>query len=42
MRTGISLRAAGLATGLFLAISFSLCVAFDLLVPRYAMYQTWL
>ena len=42
MRTGISLRAAGMATGLFLAITFSLCVAFDLLVPRHAMYRTWL
>ena len=42
MRTGISLRAAGMATGLFLAITFSLCVAFDLFVPRYAMYHTWL
>jgi hypothetical protein len=31
-----------MATGLFLAITFSLCVAFDLLVPRHAMYRTWL
>lgn len=31
-----------MATGLFLAITFSLCVAFDLLVPRYAMYHAWL
>ncbi len=31
-----------MATGLFLAITFSLCVAFDLLIPRYAMYRAWL
>ena len=42
MRTGISLKAAGLATGLFLAITFTLCVAFDLFVPRHAMYHAWL
>ena len=43
MRTGpgISLRAAGLATSLFLAITFSLCVAFDLLLPSRAMYHSW-
>ena len=42
MRTGISLKAAGMATGLFLATTFSLCVAFDLLFPHHAMYHTWL
>lgn len=42
MKTGISLRAAGLATSLFLAITFGLCVAFDLLFPSYAMYHVWL
>ena len=31
-----------MATGLFLAITFSLCAAFDLLAPRHAMYHTWL
>lgn len=31
-----------MATGLRLAITFSLCVAFDLLVPRDAMYHAWL
>ena len=41
MRTGLALRAAGMATGLFLAITFSLCVAFDLLAPHHAMYHTW-
>ena len=42
MKTGISLRAAGLATSLFLAITFVLCVAFDLLAPSQAMYHAWL
>ena len=41
MNQGISLRAAGLATSLLLAITFSLCVAFDLLFPSHAMYQAW-
>ena len=41
MRAGISLRAAGLATSLFLAITFGLCVAFDLLFPPHAMYRAW-
>jgi hypothetical protein len=35
MSTGISLKAAGFATSLFLAIVFSLCVAFDLLFPAW-------
>lgn len=42
MKTGISLRAAGLATSLFLALAFVLCVVFDLLVPSQAMYHVWL
>jgi len=42
MTTGISLRAAGLATSLFLAITFSLCVAFDFLFPARAMYHGWI
>ncbi len=32
----------GLSLGIFLAITFVLCVAFDLLFPGLAMYQTWL
>ena len=40
--TGISLRAAGHATSLLLAIAFVLCVVFDLLAPSHAMYRTWL
>ena len=34
--------ALGLSLGLFLAITYVLCVAFDLLFPGQAMYQTWL
>ena len=41
MTQGISLRAAGLSTSLLLAITFTLCVAFDLLFPSHAMYQAW-
>jgi len=36
-----SLYAVGQATGLFLAITFALCVGFDLLSPTHAMYRTW-
>jgi hypothetical protein len=42
VRHGFSLLAVGHASSLFLAITFSLCVAFDLLFPSLAMYQTWL
>jgi uncharacterized membrane protein YqhA len=42
MRHGLSLLAVGHASSLFLAITFSLCVAFDLLFPSLAMYQIWL
>ena len=41
MRHGIQLRAAGHASGLLLAITFVLCVGFDLLFPSAAMYQAW-
>lgn len=41
MRSGLSLAALGHATSLFLAISFTLCVGFDLLFPDMAMYQSW-
>ena len=38
---GISLTAAGNATSLFLAITFTLCVGFDLLFPAHAMFGVW-
>ncbi|NOY16996.1 MAG: hypothetical protein GXP23_08705 [Gammaproteobacteria bacterium] len=41
MKTRISLSAVGHASSLFLAITFTLCVSFDLLFPQYAMYTTW-
>lgn len=41
MNQRISLLAVGHATSLFLAISFSLCVGFDLLFPEHAMFQAW-
>lgn len=41
MRTGISLVAVGHASSLFLAITFAVCVGFDLLFPEHAMYQAW-
>ena len=41
MRSGISLFAVGHATSIFLAITFAVCVGFDLLFPSHAMYQSW-
>jgi len=41
VKQGISLKALGHATSLFLAVTFALCVAFDLVFPQHAMYQSW-
>ena len=41
MRQGLSLTAVGHATSLFLAMTFVVCVGFDLLFPAHAMYQAW-
>jgi Sec-independent protein secretion pathway component TatC len=41
MKHSLSLVAFGHATSLFLAITFVLCVAFDLAFPQVAMYQSW-
>jgi len=38
----LPVAALGMALGLFLAITFSLCVVFDLIFPGQAMYQSWL
>jgi len=38
----LSLWPVGHATSLTLAISFVLCVSFDLLFPQYAMYEAWI
>lgn len=32
----------GLSLGLFLAVTFTLCVGFDLVFPGQAMYESWL
>ena len=42
MKQGVSLVAVGHASSALLAISFTLCVSFDLLFPDMAMYQVWL
>lgn len=42
MSQRLSLVAAGHATSLLLAITFTACVVFDLLFPSQAMYQAWL
>ena len=41
MNTRLSLSAVGHATSLFIAISYVLCVGFDLLFPEHAMHQVW-
>lgn len=41
MNRGLSLVAVGHATSIFLAVTFALCVAFDLLFPQHAMYSAW-
>ncbi|MEA2079083.1 MAG: DUF5676 family membrane protein [Pseudomonadota bacterium] len=41
MKTGISLSAVGHASSLFLAITFALCVGFDLVFPEHAMFGAW-
>lgn len=38
----IPVVALGMSLGLFLAITFILCVGFDLLFPEQAMYESWL
>lgn len=41
MSSRMSLVAAGHASSLTLAITFALCVGFDLVVPEHAMYTAW-
>ena len=41
MNKRVSLYAVGNATSLFLAISFILCVVFDLVFPEQAMFHAW-
>lgn len=42
MRPGVSLIAVGHASSALLAITFTLCVAFDLVFPEMSMYMAWL
>lgn len=42
MRHGLSLIAVGHASSALLAITFMLCVAFDIVLPDMAMHQVWL
>lgn len=41
MKSSISLVAAGHAMSLFIAISFALCVLFDMVFPQHQMYPAW-
>jgi len=41
MSRQISLVAVGHATSLFLAVTFIVCVGFDLAFPEHAMFRTW-
>lgn len=38
----IPVLAFGMSLGIFLVVTYALCVAFDLIWPDQAMYQTWL
>ncbi|MDF1671156.1 MAG: DUF5676 family membrane protein [Roseovarius sp.] len=38
----LSVYAVGMSVGIFLAISFILCVGFGLIFPTMTMYQAWL
>lgn len=42
MNNRISLSVVGNASSLFLAITFSLCIVFDLIFPDHAMYKSWI
>ncbi|GAB4364861.1 MAG: hypothetical protein Kow00128_06930 [Deltaproteobacteria bacterium] len=37
----LSLEKVGLSLGIFFSVAYALCVAFDLLFPRMAMYTVW-
>ncbi len=41
MNPGVSPVAVSHATSVFLAVTFALCVGFDLLFSQYAMYEAW-
>jgi len=41
MKQGIPLVALGHTASVFLAITFTLCVVFDLAFPEHAMFEVW-
>ena len=41
LKPGIPFVALGNTASLFLAITFTLCVAFDLTFPAHAMFEAW-
>jgi len=41
MNQTLSLRSVGLATSAFIAISFVLCVAGDMIMPAHEMHSAW-
>lgn len=38
----IPVLALGMSLGIFLVVTYALCIGFDLLFPGQAMYRTWL
>lgn len=38
---GISLLGVGHASSLTLVVTFAICIAFDLVFPEHAMYESW-
>jgi len=38
---GLSIKTVGLSLGIFFAVSYVLCILFDLVFPGWAMYQVW-
>ena len=41
MTNKISVGAVGNASSIFLVITYSLCIGFDLVFPGHAMYEAW-
>ena len=41
MRHSVNLVALGHSASLFLALTFALCVAFDVVFPQWAMFGVW-
>lgn len=41
MSNHLPLKSIGHATSLFLAITFLICVSFDLILPQHAMFRVW-